>query len=297
MEQIILKASDLYQLKLNLYEVDNPKGFFQIIHGMEEHQDRYTFLALFLNSLGYTVVTSNIRGHGEVNSPHIFFKEKKGFLQLLEDQKTITKYMFSKYSINKINIFAHSMGSIILRNLLKSESGNYERVILSGFPTLNNLASLGILLTNIVKLFKSPKDHSKFIESLSTGSFNKCVKNPKTNFDWLSYNEKNIESYLNDPLCGQGFSIQAYNDLFHLVRGMKSVKKLENINSSLPILLLWGLDDPCVGGKKGSQKSINALKKHGFNNLKNVSFKNMRHEIINENDSKLVLKEIEDFIK
>ena len=41
MERVIIQAEDGYRLCLHIFETENPKGFVQIIHGMEEHQERY----------------------------------------------------------------------------------------------------------------------------------------------------------------------------------------------------------------------------------------------------------------
>ena len=64
MENIKLNSIDNYELSLNIYEVENSKGYIQVIHGMQEHQNRYQSLAMELNKVGYTVITSDIRGHG-----------------------------------------------------------------------------------------------------------------------------------------------------------------------------------------------------------------------------------------
>ena len=41
MENIVLKASDGYALSLAVFEREHPRGYIQIIHGMEEHKERY----------------------------------------------------------------------------------------------------------------------------------------------------------------------------------------------------------------------------------------------------------------
>ena len=78
MENIVLKASDGYALSLAVFEREHPRGYIQIIHGMEEHKERYEAFAEQLRQVGFTVVTSDMRGHGE-HAPKLgFFKEKDG---------------------------------------------------------------------------------------------------------------------------------------------------------------------------------------------------------------------------
>ena len=45
MENIVLKASDGYALSLAVFEREHPRGYIQIIHGMEEHKERYEAFA------------------------------------------------------------------------------------------------------------------------------------------------------------------------------------------------------------------------------------------------------------
>ena len=62
MENIVLKASDGYALSLAVFASEHPRGYIQIIHGMEEHKERYEAFAEQLWQVGFTVVTSDMRG-------------------------------------------------------------------------------------------------------------------------------------------------------------------------------------------------------------------------------------------
>ena len=119
MKLVNLKAEDNYLLGLHIFEVENAKAIIQIVHGMEEHQERYEELINFLNKNKYTVVSSNLRGHGK-NAPILgHFKDRKGYLELINDQKIITNYIEETYKNKPIYILAHSMGTIITRVLLR----------------------------------------------------------------------------------------------------------------------------------------------------------------------------------
>lgn len=296
MKEVFLKTIDEYDLCLHLFPINNPKGYIQLIHGMEEHQERYEPFIKFLNSLGYYCVSSDMRGHGKNAKELGYFKDKKGYIHLIEDQKLISQYIKDEFKVDKIIIFAHSMGTIITRNLLQSDSSSYSKVILSGYPCYNAGVGLGIILCNIIQTFKGSKYRSKLIDKMSIGSFNKKIKNPRTNIDWVSMNNENIDNYLLDPLCGFGFTVSAYRDLFILNKRMHKYKNYKNVNKDLSFLLLRGRLDPCVGGEKGSKDSIKVLTKAGFNNIKDVPFDNMRHEILNEVDYQKVYNEVEKYL-
>ena len=293
MENIIIKSVDNYELSLNIYEVANPKGYIQVIHGMQEHQNRYLPIALALNKAGYTVITSDMRGHGQNAAILGYFSDNEGYKLLLQDQKEITKYIKARFNTEHVIILGHSMGTIITRNLIQTESNDYSKVILTGYPNYQPVMKLGLLLAKIIKLFKGPKGFSKLITDLSVGSFNKAIKNPKTNLDWLSYNEDNVDTYIKDELCGFPFTISAFIDLFTLLCKMNT--KTQTINN-IPLLLLAGNEDPCVGGDKGIKDSINALNKMGFTNIKNIEYNHMRHEILNETEYHTVIDDIVSFL-
>lgn len=79
MKKIILKAKDGYKLNLHIFETeekDKAKGYIQIIHGMEEHQERYEDFIKVLNKAGYTVISSDMRGHGK-GAPELGFLRRK----------------------------------------------------------------------------------------------------------------------------------------------------------------------------------------------------------------------------
>lgn len=294
MKEVFIKARDGYELALNIYEVSNPKGYVQFIHGMTEHQNRYAELCEILNKEGYTVITSDMRGHGK-NAPLLgFFKEKKGYLELIADQQLIREYIKTNYEVNNLYLIAHSMGTIIARNLLRTDSKEYKKIILSGYPGPNPLSRIGIALGRINVLFFGPKHFSPLISKLIIGPFNKSVKKPETEFDWLSYNKENINKYINDNLCGFNFLNSAFLDLTYLVIGME--KKHQNVNKDLDILMLCGIDDPCTRGAKGIKKSQSLLRKAGFDKITAKQYDQMRHEIFNEDNKGIVFKDLITFI-
>ena len=292
MEEIKLKAKDDLELNIHVFKAENAKAVVQIIHGMEEHQERYERFANFLNKNGYTVVSSDMRGHGKTAKDLGFFKEKNGYSLLVSDQEIITNYIKSTFANLPIYIFAHSMGTIITRVLLQENSNNYSKVVLSGYPNYQSGAKAGIFVTNLIKAFRGAKFKSKFVEKLAVGAFNKQIKNPRTNLDWLSKNETNVDNYILDPLCGIGFTVSSYNDLFHLVTKMHNPKNYKNVKNNLPFLMLRGKDDPCTGGEKGAEDSRNTLAKAGFENLTYIDYDDMRHEILNEIDYEKVQNDI-----
>ena len=300
MKKIQIPSRDGYPLSLHIFEIDGtPKAVVQIIHGMEEHQERYEDFARFLNEQGFLVVTSDMRGHGtDVNHEDLgYFKEKNGYRELVHDQIYIRAFIRNRYPDLPVFLFAHSMGTIIARVLLQTQSKHYEKVVLSGYPNYQARTALGIICSAAIRTLRGPKYKSKFLQKSSVGAFNQSIENPKTDSDWICANEEAVEKYLGAPYCGIGFTCSAFNDLFHLVMMMHKSVNYRNVNRDMPILCLRGEDDPCTGGDKGSQDSIDVLLRAGFDSVQEISYPGMRHEILNEADHRQVYEDVADFYR
>ena len=119
----------LYAKKWRNEERQKYRGVIQLVHGMEEHQERYETFAEFLNKNGFTVVSSDLRGHG-ASAPCLgFFSEKNGDKALIADQVKIRRVIAKKYPDIPVYLFAHSMGTIISRVLLQKHTHDYKKVI------------------------------------------------------------------------------------------------------------------------------------------------------------------------
>ncbi len=294
-EELIIKAKDKYKLSCRLFNIKNPKAVILMIHGMEEHKERYYDFAKYLQKNNYVVLISDMRGHGS-NAPLLsHIADKDGEKRLVEDIDVLTKYIKKKYKDKKIYIFAHSMGTIIARKVLQENSKKYDKLVLSGYPVPQKISKAGVRLTNMLIKSKGPKEHSKLVTNLALGNFVKGVKNRKTDLDWLSYNRDNVNNYINDKLCGVDFTLGSFNALFKLVYDISKLKNYINVNEDLNILLISGNDDPVTGYKKGRIKSLKILRKAGFKNIEKIVLENMRHEILNEKDNKNVYKKILEF--
>ena len=202
-ENITLKSLEDYNLSLTLFEADSPKAVIQIVHGMEEHKERYFDFAEFLANNGYTVLVSDLRGHGSEAPKLSHIANKNGHKLLIEDQKAIRTYIDQRFPNLHVILFGHSMGTIISRVLLQTESKDYFKVVLSGYVNPNPASGVAVCLGNIVKTFKKKDGHSKLLTTLAMGPFAKSVKDRKTDLDWLSYNEENVQKYI-EEYCAYG---------------------------------------------------------------------------------------------
>lgn len=295
-KDITIRARDGYQMSVRVFDCEDPKAVIMFIHGMEENKDRYDDFARFLQEHRYTVLTYDMRGHGK-NAPLLsHIADKEGDRLLAEDVLVLTRWLKKQYPDKNLYLFAHSMGSILARKILQKNSGSYGKVVLSGYPVPQKAASAGVLLTNVMSLFKGgKKGHSAIVTNMAMGGFSKAIADAKTPLDWLSYNEENVKRYQEDPLCGVEFTLGSYDTLFRLVRDIADEKLYENVKTDLPIYLISGEDDPCTGGEQGRKVSIDVLKKAGFQNIDVHTINHMRHEILQENGRENVYSKILSF--
>jgi alpha-beta hydrolase superfamily lysophospholipase len=299
MESVKLTAKDGYELSLSVFKAASARGYIQLVHGMEEHKERYYPFAEKLLQMGYTVIVSDLRGHGITADCPGFFKAQDGYLYLLNDQMRITEYIKKRFGVERVNIFAHSMGTIIVRNLLQTQSQNYEKVVLSGYPNSPGHAKVqfGLFLTTLLTRIFGPKHYSNFVQQAGVGMFNKAIENPKTPSDWICTDEEVVQAYIKDPYCGHGFTVSAFRDLFILTDQMTQVERYKNVNTALPILMLRGAEDPSTGYEKGAAESEATLCNAGFSNIRTITYEHMRHEILNEIGKERVYADVIDFYK
>ncbi len=295
-QEVTLTSKDGYELALRVYDTADPKAVVKVIHGMEEHQGRYQAFAEYLQADGYAVVTADLRGHGKTAPMLSHIAGRDGHLLLLGDEEVILEFIHERWPGAPVDLFAHSMGTIIARAFLQKQSREYHKVVLSGYPNPNSAAGAGIILTDVLSAFKGGKNRSKMVDNMVLGPFSKAIPDAKSPLEWLSYNPENVRRYAENPLCGEPFTLGSYNALFHLIKMMNTPSQYEEVWKLLPILLISGKDDPCTGGEKGRADSVNRLKEAGFKEIRVETLDRMRHEILNETENQKAFRIVLDFL-
>ena len=126
--------------------------------------------------------------------------------------------------------------------------------------------------------------------------YNKPFAPARTNCDWLSRDEKQVDLYVNDKLCGFDFTAGAYKDFFTILEKIAKNRQLIGMRKSLPILITSGSVDP-VGGKKACEKLNAQYKRCGIDDVTLKLWENDRHEILNELDKSDVYRYIYNWLK
>lgn len=282
-------------------DVGEIKGVVQIVHGMAEYIERYEEFAAFLVERGYVVTGSDHLGHGKSigkDKCYGYFCEQDSATVVVRDVHRLKKITQQLYPEVPYYIVGHSMGSFVLRNYISRYGTGIAGAVIMGTGTQPPLVlGMGKLITKLIQYFKGPKYVSKLINSIAFGSYNNKISNPRTDNDWLSINEENVDKYNADPLCGFVFTTNGFLTLFNLIGGAQDKSKLKNIPKKLPVLFVAGKDDPVGNYGKGVQQTYDTYKDLGIENLEIKLYEHLRHEILNEKESGVVMEDVYQWIE
>ena len=277
----------------------NPKGIIHISHGMAEHIPRYMWLISRFNDDGYHVIAKDHRGHGLIiNAKDVkgFFSDKDGWNKVVSDLETVIVDSRNKFPNLDQFLIGHSMGSWIALSAV-AKGLNIKGLILSGsskVPTL--VIKIQKILVNIQIILFGNKSNSNLLNFLTIKTYNKSFTPNRTESDWISADESNVDDYINDPLCG----FQVTNLLWlDLAKGLLSIFKNRtyiNANKKIPIFIISGDKDPVGEDGKGVRRLFDYLIKI-FPNTSLLLIKNSRHEVFSEKNKEFSYKKTITFME
>lgn len=271
-----------------------PVGIVQISHGMAENKERYKDFMKYLSKEGYIVVIHDHRGHGKSvlkNDDLGYFNSNRNIL--VEELYQVTTYIKKLYPNLKITLFAHSMGSLVARMYIQKYDNMIDKLILCGAPTYNPFSRIGSLLASILGKIKGEKYKSEFLNNLVFKNYNKSYDVPNS---WICSNKDIVIEYNKSKYCGFIFTIDGFKMLFYMMRTVFKRNLYVVKNKTLKILLIGGMDDPVIDGKRKYDNLKQFLNSVGYINVNEKMYENMRHEILNESENIKVYKDVLKFL-
>ena len=260
----------------------HPRAVLQIAHGLAEHSARYARLAAALNSAGYAAYANDHRGHGPKAAAADLghFADQGGWDKVVGDLWTFNRLIAAEQPGVPIVFLGHSLGSFLGRGFIARHSDALAAVALSGSngrpPAM---ATLGRIIAREERLRLGRRGKSELILKMWFGEFNKPFKPARTDFDWLSRDQKEVDAFVADPFCGFPFTTQLAIDVLDALPAVTSRKSLAPIRKDLPILVFSGERDPVGANIQGL---IGDLKASGFTRLTTRLYPGARHEMLNE---------------
>lgn len=279
------------------------KLWVQLVHGMNEHMGRYGEFAAFLAEHGIAVIGHDCLGHGSTaaygatelsKEDRGFFATENGGAFLLRDMRRVASYGAKRYPNAKHIMLGHSMGSFLTRRYLSAYPGKEpDGVILlgTGFPALP-LVFTGEMLASLFGKRKGKHYRSRLLYELSIGNYNRKFQPVRTDYDWLTRDERYVDRFLNNPRCDFIFTVGAYRDFFHEIHAAEKAEMVGYMPTVIPYLILSGDKDPVGENGKGVKKLAALYRKVGIQDITMKLYLGARHEVLNEVNREEVFEDI-----
>ena len=113
-------------------------------------------------------------------------------------------------------------------------------------------------------------------------SFNVAFEPVRTESDWLSRDPKQVDLYVDDPLCGFSVSDASLASLMEAGVAYSTNEATEAIRKDLPIFLLAGDADPVGLGGELVKQVANRYRDAGIADVTLKLYPGARHEVFNE---------------
>ena len=272
------------------------KAVVQILHGIAEHVERYDDFANFLNSRGIAVVAEDHMGHGKSMVTQGYFAG--GWFTAVADSYQLLQITRAELPEVPYVLFGHSMGSFMARTILAQypDSG-IDAAIICGtgwMPTV--VLQAGKAMGNMVCKLKGERNPSSLLHGIMFGSYNQKVEHPRTPCDWLSRDEKVVDAYVADPLCGFMESAGLARDMLTGILYIQQADSLAAMRKELPVFFIAGGDDPVGGYGTGVRQAAAAFRNAGMQFVSERIYPLCRHEILNEINKQEVYEDIAQWI-
>lgn len=300
----IMSVDGVHSLHTKVYVPSaEARGFFQIVHGMAEHIDRYDEFMRKMASEGFICFGHNHLGHKSSvkdDSELGFIASKGGDNLLVSDVCQVANTVMKKYSGGSsipYVLMGHSMGSFTVR--LASLKCSPDKLIIMGTGGKNPLASIGLALIAIIKLFFGAKHVSKLIDNIAFGTYNNKFDKSRAKEDpsqWLSNDEDVRRRYYEDKYCGFKFTVSAMGDLIRMIKNCNSDKWYSALPKDVPMLLVSGSDDPVGNYAAGVHEVEQKLREKDIS-ADCIIYDGARHEILNDISRENVIEDILEFVK
>jgi alpha-beta hydrolase superfamily lysophospholipase len=274
---------------LNLYTrraQGTARGVIQVNHGLAEHAARYARFADALAAHGFHTYAHDHRGHGRTKAPDALrgiFGTPNGSAKVLADIDAVHDLMAAENPGLPVIIFGHSMGGIIALNYVLRHSSRIHATAIWNANFSAGLLGRAAQAILAWERFRRGSDvPSRLLPKLTFQDWAKKIPNRRTDFDWLSHDDAEVDKYVADPLCGWDASVSLWQDLFGFVFFGADGRNFAAVRKDLPVNLAGGAEDPSTFGGKAVKNLAERMRRMGFSNLVSKIYPETRHESLNE---------------
>lgn len=296
--QQILRADDGHDIHVTCWR---PSGdctrVIHVVHGLGEHPGRYARFAAAAAERGIAVCAHDLRGHGAHAEHPGWIAATGGWQKLIDDVELVNTSLRGEFAGIPVVLLGHSMGSYVAQNFAMYHGSRINALLLSAstWPSLFRLWP-ALLLAHAEGWRVGAPNYSRLLHKLGFSGFNRPFRPARTELDWLSRDDAEVDAYIADPLCGGPFTCGLWQDLLGGLLKIRSDHELMRIPSDLPILITGGANDP-VGGDSGMGRLATHYAQTMHARLQVRIYANGRHEMLNETNRDEVTKDWLDWIE
>jgi alpha-beta hydrolase superfamily lysophospholipase len=243
-----------------------PRGVVQIAHGMGEHALRYARLAGALTAAGFAVYANDHRGHGRTApaTGGLGALGPGGFPGVVADMATFSRRLRAAHPGVPLVLLGHSMGSFAAQAYILDHAVLIDALALSGSAALD---------------LAWPELGAQAAKGLS---FNAGFTPARTDFDWLSRDQDEVDRYVADPMCGFNLEPESMASFVETCLGAADPARIAGIARRLPIYVLAGARDPVTGDLAWLTPLVDRYAAAGQGPIATDFHPDGRHEMFNE---------------
>ncbi len=242
-----------------------PKAVLQLAHGAGEHAGRYLGSMAPIIEAGYLIYTADHRGHGLTSGmTSLGDFGPGGAPAAVDDMAVLSRRARAENPDLPLILMGHSMGAMFSQAYVLDHSELIDALVLSG------TAGPG------------PRP---------AGGPNSGYANPRTDYDWLSRDEAEVDKYIADPFCGIRFKPESMASFMALRERDMGPAALAKIKKGLPTYVMVGDEDPINQKLATLTPLVEAYRAAGLDVTLKV-YPGGRHEMLNETNRAEVVTDL-----
>ena len=242
-----------------------PKAVLQLAHGAGEHSGRYREVLSPIAEAGYLIYAADHRGHGQTSGmAHLGDFGPGGAPAAVDDMAVLSRRARAENPGLPLILMGHSMGAMFAQAYVLDHSQLIDALVLSG------TAGPG---------------------PLTPGGPNAGYANPRTDYDWLSRDDAEVDKYIADPFCGIQFTPESRASFMTLRERELTPQALSRIKPGLPVYVFVGDEDPINQKLARLTPLVDAYRAAGLDVTIKV-YPGGRHEMLNETNRDEVVADL-----
>ena len=132
---------------------------------------------------------------------------------------------------------------------------------------------------------------------MDLSGFNAAFQPQRTDFDWLSRGQAEVDAYIEHRWCGFGLDSAGTKGLFAGARAVADPERVTRIRKDLPLYVTVGEMDPVGGGLVLVDALVDRYRAAGLTDITVRVWPGARHEVFNETNRFEVIVDLVDWLE